>query len=316
MLPRAPTCSGALTVSLAHYVALCCEEAARSLWLNRNVVAPALVVMIVSLTVLGAFVLVSANLNNLLINWRERGQLQVFILPEADERDRSRLEAELRGNPAIEEFQYISSDDAAALFRDDFAELGEVLGLLEGNPLPASYAVTIAPAMRTQHALEELSGQLADLPTVEGVQYDLQIIGRLEIGVRAFQFVGVLLVSTVLMAAVVTTANVIRWLVVTRRREIETMRLVGASESIVVGRFLAEGALQGLIAGFVSVVVLYIVYIVGLAYMNGVSLGFLAALPLRFLDVAWTLSLVVGGAATGLAGSLLAFGPGGVRSEV
>lgn len=303
-------------MNLAHYLGLCCEEAARSLWFHRNVVAPALLVMIVSLTVLGAFVLVSENLNDLLTSWRERGQLQVFILPEADEADRARIETELRGTPAVEDFHYVSSEEAADLFRADFAELGEVLGLLEDNPLPASYAVTIAPAMRSERVLEQLSGQLADLPMVEGVQYDLQIIGRLEIGVRALRFVGVLLGGTVLMAAVITTANVIRVLVVTRRREIETMRLVGASESIVVGRFLAEGALQGLIAGVVSVVVLYVVYSVGLAYLDRESLGFLAALPLRFLGVAWILSLVIGGTATGVAGSWLAFGPGGVRSEV
>ncbi len=303
-------------MNLAHYLGLCCEEAARSLWFHRNVVAPALLVMIVSLTVLGAFVLVSENLNDLLTSWRERGQLQVFILPEADEADRARIETELRGTLAVEDFHYVSSEEAADLFRADFAELGEVLGLLEDNPLPASYAVTIAPAMRSERVLEQLSGQLADLPMVEGVQYDLQIIGRLEIGVWALRFVGVLLGGTVLMAAVITTANVIRVLVVTRRREVETMRLVGASESIVVGRFLAEGALQGLIAGVVSVVVLYVVYSVGLAYLDRESLGFLAALPLRFLGVAWILSLVIGGTATGVAGSWLAFGPGGVRSEV
>ncbi|HJO03268.1 MAG TPA: permease-like cell division protein FtsX [Acidobacteriota bacterium] len=303
-------------MNLAHYLGLCCEEAARSLWFHRNVVAPALLVMIVSLTVLGAFVLVSENLNDLLTSWRERGQLQVFILPEADEADRARIETELRGTLAVEDFHYVSSEEAADLFRADFAELGEVLGLLEDNPLPASYAVTIAPAMRSERVLEQLSGQLADLPMVEGVQYDLQIIGRLEIGVWALRFVGVLLGGTVLMAAVITTANVIRVLVVTRRREVETMRLVGASESIVVGRFLAEGALQGLIAGVVSVVVLYVVYSVGLAYLDRESLGFLAELPLRFLGVAWILSLVIGGTATGVAGSWLAFGPGGVRSEV
>lgn len=303
-------------MNIRHTIGLCCEEAARSLWFHRNVVAPALVVMIGSLTVLGAFVLVSENLNDVLVTWRERGQLQVFLLPEAVQTDRTRIESELRDTSAVEEFHYVSADDAAELFRADFAELGEVLGLLEDNPLPASYTVTVAPAMRSQRVLEELAEQLTALPMVEGVQYDLQIIGRLELGVRALRLVGVLLGGTVLMAAVVATANVIRVLVVTRRREIETMRLVGASESIVIGRFLAEGALQGLIAGVTAVAVLYVVYSVGLSYLDRDSLGFLASLQLRFLGAAWTFALVIGGTATGMVGSWLAFGPGGVRSEV
>lgn len=300
---------------LYRYVVLCFEEAVRGIWFHRRVVAPALVVMVVSLVVLGAFMLASDNLNEVLSGWRERGQLQIFLEVDNTGAQRRAIEAALDKAAAVEEFRYIGSEEAAELFRADFPELGDVLSLLEENPLPSSYAVTISSQMRSERVLEQLTSDLVQLPGVEGAQYDLQIIGRLELGIRALRLVGVLLGGTVLLAALITTANVIRVMIFARRREIETMRLVGASEAVVIGRFLVEGGLQGLVAGILAVLVLLTAYSFGLAYLDPDSLGFLSILPLRFLRPVMILALLAGGTVTGLLGSWFAFGPGGVRFE-
>lgn len=297
-------------------VALCFEEAARSLWHYRRAVLPALVVMVVSLTVLGAFLLVTENVSAVLENWRERGQLQVFLRADVTDAQRAPIEADLRGREAVERFQFISSEEAAALFRSDFSQLGEILELLERNPLPPSYAVTVRSEMRSERVLRRMSDELSGHPGVDGVQYDLQVLGRLELGVRALRLIGLLLGGTVLLGAVTTTANVIRVLVVSRATEIDTMRLVGASEAVVVGRFLVEGALQGMLAGLVALGILFTAFNLGVAYLDRDALGFLSTLPLSFMGLASSLALVAGGTLTGLAGSWMAFGPGGLRASV
>ncbi|NKB88675.1 MAG: FtsX-like permease family protein [Acidobacteria bacterium] len=301
--------------ALFGYASLCIEEAGRGIWFHRRVVAPALIVMMASLVVLGAFMLASDNLNAVLSGWRERGQLQVFLVPEVTPAQQAAIDSAIGGHSAVEEYRFIDPEEAAALFRSDFSELGDVLALLEENPLPGSYAVTIAAPMRSERVLQQLTDDLAALPGVEGAQYDLEIIGRLELGVRALRLVGVLLGGTVLLAAMITTANVIRVMVFARRREIETMRLVGASEAVVVGRFLVEGGLQGLLAGLLALAVLLTAYSFGLAYLDPDSLGFLSILPLRFLSPLMIGGLLAGGTITGLLGSWFAFGPGGVRFD-
>ncbi len=300
---------------LGRFLGLCLEEAVRGLWFYRRIVAPSMLVMMVSLTVLGAFLLVSENLNAVLVSWRERGQLQVFLRDDVSSEQRAAIRERLHGSPAIEAVRYLDPDDAAKLFRTDFPELGEVLDLLEENPLPASYAVTIVAEMRSERVLTSLSDELAAMEGVDGVQHDLQIIRRLELGVRSIRLVGLLLGGTVLLAAVITTANVVGVLVVSRAREIDTMRLVGASERVVLGRFLVEGALQGMFAGLFAILVLYVAYSLGLSYLDRGALGFLAGLPLAFLRPAITLALLAGGALTGVIGSWLAVGPGGLRSD-
>lgn len=302
-------------MALYRYFLLCVEEAARGIWFHRRVVAPAMLVMVASLVVLGAFMLASDNLNSLLSGWRERGQLQVFLEPDVSVPQRRGIEEALDRAAAVEDYRFISSEDAAELFRADFAGLGDVLALLEENPLPASYAVSISAPMRSERVLQQLTGDLRALPGVEGAQYDLEIIGRLELGVRALRLVGVLLGGTVLLAALITTANVIRVMIFARRREIETMRLVGASESVVIGRFLIEGGLQGLLAGLLALAILLAAYSFGLAYLDPDSLGVLSLLPLRFLPPWMIGTLLAGGMTTGLLGSWFAFGPGGVRFD-
>ncbi len=299
------------------YAQLCTEEAVRGLWFNRRTVLPALVVMTTSLIVLGAFLLVSENLGAVLARWRERGQMQLFLDDAITEQQQDAIAAVLGESEEVALHRLITSAEAAELFRTDFRELGDVLAMLDENPLPSSFSVSIASQMRSERLLQQLAEEWGALPGVDGVQYDLQIIRRLELGVRAVRFVALLLGGTVLLAAVITTANVVRVLVVARAREIDVMRLVGAPDAVVVGRFLFEGALQGLVSGVLAVGLLYAAFSMGLSYVGGDAFGLLASVPLRFLRATLVAGLIGGGLATGLLGSCLAFGPGGgLRSEI
>ncbi len=291
------------------FVQLCVGEAVHGLLGHRRSAAPAIVIIAVSLVVLGGFLLVSENLSGLLSRWRERGHVQLFLDPTIGEAQIGEISAQLQRSPAVEEFRYISTEEAAVQFRHDFSELGDLLAFLEENPLPPSFVVTVHESWREEEALVELARRWEPLPGVEAVQYDLQIIRRLEAGVNGLRFVGGLLGGAVLVAAVITTANVIRVLVVARRREIIVLRLVGATEAVVRGRFLAEGAIQGLLGGLIALVALFGAYEIGVAYV-GAGGAIAAFLPLQFLDFRSAFGLIGGGAVAGLVGALLAFGTG------
>ena len=111
-----------------------------------------------------------------------------------------------------------------------------------------------------------------------------------------------------MLAAIITTANVIRVLVVARRREIVVLRLVGASESVVRGRFLAEGAIQGLLGSLLALVALYGIYKVGVAFITAGGGPLLSLIDPNFFDVVLFASIIGSGVAAGLIGALLAFG--------
>ena len=230
---------------LDRYLRLCFAEALRGLIGHRRTAAPAVMIIAVSLVVLGGFLLVSDNLNGLLERWRERGHVQIFLEADLTSSQQEAVAAAIRASPEVESFRFMSAEDAAAQFREDFQELGDLLAFLETNPLPASFVITVAEGSRSEEGLVALAQSWGAMPGVDAAQYDLQVIRRLELGVNGVRFAGAVLGGAVLLAAIITTANVIRVLVVARRREIVVLRLVGATESVVRGRFLAEGAIQG-----------------------------------------------------------------------
>ncbi len=293
---------------LDRYFRLCIGEAARGLLGHRSTAAPAIMIIAVSMVVFGGFVLVSDNLNGMLESWRERGHAQVFLDVDVTAAERQAVADAIRDSASVESFRYLSADDAAAQFRQDFQELGDLLAFLESNPLPASFVVTVSASARHEEALVELTEGWESMPGVDAAQYDLQVIRRLELGVNALRFVGAVLGGAVLFAAIITTANVIRVLVVSRRREIVVLRLVGANESVVRGRFLAEGAIQGFLGSVLALIALYGIYKIGVAFITAGGGPLLAMIPLRFFNLTLFAAIIGSGVAAGLVGALLAFG--------
>lgn len=293
---------------LDRYLRLCFGEALRGLIGHRRTAAPAVMIIAVSLVVFGGFLLVSDNLNDLLDRWRERGHVQIFLEADLTASQQQAVAAAIGASPEVDSFRFMSADDAAAQFREDFQELGDLLAFLEDNPLPASFVITVREGSRNEEALVVLTQRLGAMSGVDAAQYDLQVIRRLELGVNAVRFVGAVLGGAVLLAAIITTANVIQVLVVGRRREIVVLRLVGATESVVRGRFLAEGAIQGLLGSLLALLALYGIYKVGVAFMTEGGGPLLSLIDLHFFDVVLFAILIGSGVAAGLLGALLAFG--------
>ena len=290
------------------YFRLCVGEAMRGLIGHRRTVAPAILIIAVSLVVLGGFLLVSDNLNGLLVRWRERGHVQVFLDPEVGPAARQAVANAIRASADVESFRFMTAEDAAAQFRQDFQELGDLLSFLDSNPLPASFVITVKEGARDEETLVELTRRWGSMEGVDAAQYDLQVIRRLELGVNGLRVVGAVLGGAVLIAAIITTANVIRVLVMARRREIVVLRLVGATEGVVRGRFLAEGAIQGLLGSILALLALYGVFKIGVAYITAGGGPLLQMIPLRFFNPALFVGIVGSGVAAGLIGALLAFG--------
>jgi len=265
-------------------------------------------IIAVSLVVLGGFMLVSDNLNGVLVRWRERGHVQAFLEADIEESEQQAIADAIDARPEVESFRFMSSEQAATQFRNDFRELGDLLAFLETNPLPASFVITVREDARDEESLVTLTGRWASMSGVDAVQYDLQVIRRLEFGVNGIRFLGAVLGGAVLIAAIITTANVIRVLVVARRREIVVLRLVGATESVVRGRFLAEGAIQGILGSVLALIALYGAFRVGVAFIVAGGGPFLSIVPLRFFSPSLFVGIIGSGVAAGVIGALLAFG--------
>ncbi len=281
------------------------EEALVELWRNRLVNLISIATIAVSLFILGIFLSISANLSELMEGWASRVQLTLYLEPGVTGDVRENMRHLLSESPEVESFDYISKEAAVSRFRSYFPELEALPDLLETNPLPASFEVSVAPDYRAPEQVRALARRLDGVTGVAEVDYDLLWIERLSSIVELVRVLGLAVGAALVLASVFTIFNVIKLTVYGRQDEIGIMRLVGATHAYIRGPFLVEGILQGGLGGLLALGFLYLSH----EFLLREALRSFQLLPasdwLHFVPPAAWLFIVAGGMLVGLLGSLL-----------
>ena len=281
------------------------EEAVVELWRNRLVNLISIATIAVSLFILGVFLSISANLNELMEGWASRVQLTLYLEPEATGEEEETLRDLLAKSPEVESFDYVSKETAVSRFRSYFPELEALPDLLETNPLPASFEVSVAVAYRAPEQVRAFARRLDAVSGVSEVDYDLLWIERLSSIIELTQVLGLAVGAALVLASVFTIFNVIKLTVYGRQDEIGIMRLVGATHAYIRGPFLVEGILQGGLGGLLALAFLYLSH----EFLLREALRSFQLLPaadwLHFVPPSTWPFIVAGGMLVGLLGSLL-----------
>ncbi len=162
-------------------------------------------------------------------------------MADATERQIQGVQAELDSAPTVESYRFISKDDAYELFQDIFADQPELVESVEPETLPASFRVVPTDPELTS----TLAAQFQGRPGVDEVLTAQEQVRRM---LRAISWIrglffaisGILLASSLFLIV-----NTIRLATFARRREIQIMKLVGATNWFIRIPFMLEGLIQG-----------------------------------------------------------------------
>jgi cell division transport system permease protein len=299
---RAPPTMMAPLRALAYFF----EEALTSLWRSRLINALSVGTIAVSLFVLGAFLTVASNLNQVVERWTQKVSVTFFLADGLESHIRDSLVNRLRDDPAVESVEVVSREQALERFRTLFRDLRTLPDDLGENPFPASLEVALRAGKQSPDEVRRLVSAFEKAPGVQEVQYDLLWIERLSTAARLVRGVGALLGGILVLAGVFTISNVIRLTVYARQDELDIMRLVGATRGYVKGPFVVEGMLQGGLGGLVAVGLLWLAFHVLATEAMAASdlMGRAVVLLPRQLGAL----LVAGGMVVGIAGSLVSLG--------
>jgi cell division transport system permease protein len=216
-----------------------------------------ILVMAVSLSLVGAFLLVSSNLREVVDRWSAEVRVDLFLLDEATSSERKGLLEDLRAEPLVAEVEEIDRARALSEFQEMFPDLAAVAGELSQNPFPASLRARLAQPPPSREDLAALAARFAGRAGVEEIRYDQSWIAKLSSLLDLFS-VGALVVGGILaLAALFTMSSVIRLNVYARQEEISLQRLVGATSNFIRGPFVAQGMLQGLTGAGIALAILY-----------------------------------------------------------
>jgi cell division transport system permease protein len=282
------------------------SEALEGLVRARRMTSLSVVLIAISISLVGAFFLVTENLRSVVETVRDESTVTVFLKSSATDADRADLERLARETHLVGQMRRVSPEDARARFSTWWKSLGPTARSLPGNPFPASIELELDPAAISSDALPAFLRLLASHPATEEVQFDVEWIRRLRGAVSLARLTGIVLALLLTLGAAFTIANVVRLTILLHRDEIEILRLVGAPEFLIRGPFLLGGLVQGVLGALVALALLWAVTRAILAWVAATKNALLGVFAVRFLPASACLLLVAFGLAAGLLGGLLA----------
>lgn len=271
--------------------------------MGRAKLPAAITVMITffALLLLSLFSTVSLSFLDVIEELRSRVEVEVFLgdsMSEAQAKDAVRQIKMVRG---VSEALYVSKDEAAATFTQDFGE--DIVRILGSNPLPRSVRLKFLPEYAHPESIKRIVPEIhARVPDVD-IRYNQSFLGQIEENARLFNLVTGGLGVLISVATLVLTGYTIRLAMYSRQEKIRTMRLVGATGWFIGAPYLVEGALQGLISGVLAAGVLWLLS--DQLLFRYEPLLYTAVQPSTFLVIPAT---VVLGLLLGLFGSALSVG--------
>jgi cell division transport system permease protein len=285
------------------------DEALQSLWRGRQSGLLSTATIALALFVLGAFLIVTGNLEHLGAEWSTAAEMSVYLKDDIAVPDRAAIEAVLAPWDVIAAREFVSKSEALVRFKQTFTDLSSTIDTVGGNPLPASYEVrlrTDSVGSTGTSSLDALSSRVRELPGVADVRYDRQWLTRLLSAVGILRGVGLALASVLTIAAALTVANVVRLALYARRDELEIMELVGAPKAYIRGPFVMEGVLQGGIGAAAALAVLAMAFFALRARYRAPMASAINLSSVRFLAPWLCVAVVAGGMLVGCIGGLVA----------
>jgi cell division transport system permease protein len=278
------------------------RRALRSLWENLYLNLVATGVIAASVLMLGVFLMVMYNLNAITHSWASDVHVSAYFRQDVPVERCFEIKEQVAAMPGVEAVQYVSEADAQAYLIERIPETEPVLAELGEGVLPASLEITLEPSMAREQGIQEMAAalQLAELAEVD---YGQQWVERFNSFLNLLRLLGLVLGGLIAVAAVFLVANTIHLVVFSRRTELETMRLVGATDDTIMAPFLIEGLAQGLAGSMLGLIGLVAVHRgVILRLQQALELN-LAEDPLASLPLDYSASLLLVGCLLGVLGA-------------
>jgi cell division transport system permease protein len=237
------------------------KEALRGLRRSSAPALAALLTVLLTAVVLGVFIPIVQATTGTANEVRSRVVVDVYVKDSATQLQQAELRAAIEDTPNVESVEFISKGEALARAQEKnpkaFEEGAELLG---SNPLPASFRVHPEDPDKLNEIVTSLNAggdpQLAAIDEVRDREEDTNKILSATGLVKALTAgLAVLLV----LASIALIANTIRLSIFARRREVEVMKLVGATNWFIRWPFVIEGMIVGFLGGLLAVLLLAIV---------------------------------------------------------
>lgn len=251
----------------------------------------------ISLMLLGVFAVITINASRFIDSLRNKVEMEAFLQEPMSRDETTEVIRTVSAIPGVDNIIYVSKDEAAAVFKEQFGE--DLNNVLEFNPLPPSLKIFLEHEYRNAARANQLYEQLKSTKGIESVLYRKALLEFIDQKTETVHNITLGLGLLISLSAIFLVSNTIRLAIYAKRRILRTMELVGATSGFIKLPFLLEGIIQGLLGGIVAACILYI--------LMEYTLQLILVDVARYLhmDMAFYLAVICTGIVLGLVGSVI-----------
>jgi cell division transport system permease protein len=242
------------------------KEAFRALSRNAAPSLAAMLTVLLTALVLGVFIPVVQATTGTANKVRSRVVVNVYLNDNATQPQLTALRNKLSVTPNVKRVDYISKDQALAELETKRTDAKAAIQLLGRNPLPATYRVVPKDPGKVQGIIDSLvhvdpaSGKRSfTMAGIGDVRNREQDTNKILSATSLVKTLTASLAALLVFASIALIANTIRLSIFARRREVEVMKLVGATNWFIRWPFVIEGVIVGFMGGVLAVLILWVV---------------------------------------------------------
>ncbi len=280
------------------------KDAFKSIFRNFSLSIASISCIAITLVIVAIALIASYNVNN--ITKKIEGVLEIVVFVERDATednvDSVRDNINNLSNVDASKTVYRTKDELATEWREEDPNMALILDTLEENPLQSSFIVTVKDVTKISDTAEKIDS----IEYVTQVRYGKNVVHRLLNVFSILRNGCVIAVIALIIVTAFLVGNTIKITIFSRRQEIQIMRLVGTSNTVIKLPFLVEGFVIGVIGGIIALGISLFAYYFLYDFTNGTLFTNLAPLVTPSAIVVDTsIVLIVIGGLVGMFGSTM-----------
>ncbi|MCF6463845.1 permease-like cell division protein FtsX [Clostridium sp. Cult1] len=228
------------------------KQGFQGMWRNRGMGLASVSSITAVLVILGLVLIMILSINNVVIDTKNKfDEVQIFLEDDISDEQLDRIESKTKDVKGVLSVIFQSKDQALEIMKKEWEEDAYLLEGLETNPLPNTIVVQLEDIEYADLVVENVKG----LPGIEEIKYNKDIIEKLVLFANYVRGGGLIIIGILVFVSVFIISNTIKITVTARRREIDIMKYVGATNGYIRGPFIIEGLLFGLIGAIISILI-------------------------------------------------------------
>jgi cell division transport system permease protein len=222
------------------------------LWRNVTMTIAMIITMTVSLSMLGASLLMFMQVEKMKDAYFEQVQVSVYLAEDVTDEQRAAIKQQIEATGLQQEIIYESKEQAYENFKKLFYDAPELVNSIGPNELPESYRISL----KDPEKFEEVNAAIKDSPGVSTIVDQKKLLEKIFGILGSVQNLSLVVAVVMGVAALLLVANTIQVAAYSKRREVGVMKLVGASNWFIQAPFVLEAVFASLIGAVLAYVLL------------------------------------------------------------